>query len=113
VHELSLCGAIADIAVRNADERRVEAVHLRIGQLRQVVPDSLAFCWSMVTEATSLEGARLEVEVVAAVLECRSCGVRGGIGDVPTFACAACAGIEVAVISGEEFLVTALDLAST
>jgi hydrogenase nickel incorporation protein HypA/HybF len=110
VHELSLCGAIADIALRRAGDRRIEAIHLRIGELRQVVPDTLEFCWSMVTEQTSLEGCALEVERVAAVLECRSCGAHSGMAESIAFACAACGAVDVTVVAGEEFLVTALDL---
>ena len=43
MHELSLAGAVVDTASRHADGRRVTAVHLRVGHLRQVVPDSLEF----------------------------------------------------------------------
>jgi Zn finger protein HypA/HybF involved in hydrogenase expression len=33
------------------------------------------------------------------------------IGDLPVFACGACGGVDAEVTSGEEFLVTSLDLA--
>ena len=42
VHELSISSAIVDTALRHAGGRRVTAVNLRVGGLRQVVPDSLA-----------------------------------------------------------------------
>jgi hydrogenase nickel incorporation protein HypA/HybF len=110
MHELSLCGAIAEIVSRRAGDRRVEVVHLQIGQLRQVVPDALTFCWSMLTENTDLHGSTLDVDRVAAVLICRTCGVRGALAEPPAFACIACGGVDVAVEAGEEFAVTALDL---
>ncbi|HEX3827968.1 MAG TPA: hydrogenase maturation nickel metallochaperone HypA [Sporichthyaceae bacterium] len=110
MHELSLCGAIADVAHRRAGGRRVEAIHLQIGQLRQVVPDTLQFCWSMVTEQTSLAGCTLEVERIEALLECGSCGARSGMARQIAFACGACGELDVTVVAGEEFLVTALDL---
>jgi hydrogenase nickel incorporation protein HypA/HybF len=110
MHELSLCGAIAEIVSRRAGDRRVEVVHLQIGQLRQVVPDALTFCWSMLTENTDLDGSTLDVDRVAAVLICRACGTRNGLPDPPVFACTTCAGLDVAVEAGEEFAVTALDL---
>lgn len=111
MHELALCGAIADIATRRAGERAVTAVHVRIGELRQVVPDTLTFCWTMVTEGTELDSARLEVERIAAVLHCRDCGAEHRMGDAISFACAGCGSLAVDVASGEEFDVTALDLA--
>ena len=50
MHELALCGSIADIVDRRAAGRPVETVRLRIGELRQVVPDTLDYCWTMVTD---------------------------------------------------------------
>jgi hydrogenase nickel incorporation protein HypA/HybF len=111
VHELSLCGAIADIATRRAGTRGVEVIHVRVGQLRQVVPDSLVFCWSLVTADTVLDGSVLELERVAARLKCRSCDEEYELGSSFAFACTACGGLDVAVLTGEEFLVTALELA--
>ena len=43
VHELSMCEAIARTVVDRAAGRRVLTVTVRIGYLRQVVPDALAF----------------------------------------------------------------------
>ena len=33
------------------------------------------------------------------------------MGDLPSFACAACGGIDVEIVAGEEFLITSLELA--
>jgi hydrogenase nickel incorporation protein HypA/HybF len=111
MHELSLCGAIADIVTRRSSDRQVDVIHVQVGQLRQVVPDTLVFCWTLVTADTNLDGSALEVERVPAVLACKKCGVEGPLGDSFAMACAACGGIDVSVVAGEEFLVTALDLA--
>jgi hydrogenase nickel incorporation protein HypA/HybF len=111
VHELALCAAIADIASRRAGPRRVEVVHLKVGQLRQVVPDALTFCWSILVEDTDLAGATLDLDQIDAELTCRECGTRSAVGFPPTLTCGRCGGFDVAVLSGEEFEVTALDLA--
>jgi hydrogenase nickel incorporation protein HypA/HybF len=110
VHELSLCGAIADIAIGKAGDRTVEVIHLRIGQLRQVVPDTLVFCWEMVTAETSLAGSVLAVERVPADLHCTSCGSTGQLGESIALACQSCGSLSVEIVAGEEFDVTALDL---
>jgi hydrogenase nickel incorporation protein HypA/HybF len=110
VHELSLCGAIADIASHRAGHRRVVAVHVRIGELRQVVPDTLSFCWAMTTEGTELDGAALEVERVAARLRCRECGTDFGLVPYGALACTSCGGLAPEVLAGEELDVAALDL---
>ena len=59
VHELSLASAVVDTVERHADGRRVTAVTLRSGHLRQVVPDSLEFYFGHVARGTVCEGARL------------------------------------------------------
>lgn len=111
MHELSLCGAIADIATRRSGGRGVEVVHVRIGQLRQVVPETLVFCWSMVTAGTWLDGSVLEIEPVAARLRCRACEAESPLGGSVVFACRTCGGSDVAALAGEELYVTALELA--
>lgn len=112
MHELSLCGAIADIATRQSDGRIVQVIHLQIGQLRQVVPDTLTFCWEMLTASTPLAGSVLDVDRVGARLRCRACEAQFDLTEPLTFACEACGGIDVEVVAGEEFAVTALELVS-
>ena len=82
VHELSLSSAIVNTVVKHADGRRVSVVNLRVGHLRQVVPDSLEFYFEFVARGTVCEGARLEQELVprGAALRC----VRGRVGDGPS-----------------------------
>jgi hydrogenase nickel incorporation protein HypA/HybF len=111
VHELSICGSIADIASRHAAGRAVSVINVRVGQLRQVVPETLVYCWELVTAETSLAGAELRLEQVPARIRCRTCGQESDVGDLPVFACAGCAGIDVEVVAGEEFLITSLELA--
>ena len=78
MHELSVSSAIVDTVVRHAEGRRVTAVRVRLGRLRQVVPDSLAFYFELVARDTVCEGARLEQEVVPAVAALRR--VRAQLG---------------------------------
>jgi hydrogenase nickel incorporation protein HypA/HybF len=111
VHELSLCGALAETVSRRAAQRRVEVIHLQIGQLRQVVPDTLRFCWSLVCAGTDLDGSVLEIEAVPCRLRCRACSAEADLGAEPVFACRGCGSLDVTVVAGEELLVTALELA--
>ena len=46
---------------------------MRIGRLRQVVPDSLTFYFEIVSKDTLAEGAELELEMVDALMRCSSC----------------------------------------
>jgi hydrogenase nickel incorporation protein HypA/HybF len=109
VHELSVSAAVVDTAVRHAAGRKVTHVHLRVGALRQVVPDSLAFYFEIVARDTLCEGAVLEQELIAARLRCESCATEWEV-DAPAFRCPGCAGAEVAVVCGNELEVESIDV---
>ncbi len=109
MHELALGQAIADAVVQHADGRPVERVLVRIGHLRQVVPDSLQFSWELLVDGTELDGCALEIEHVPAVVACRTCGAETTL-DLPVMACAGCGGLDVELRSGEEFLIVAIDV---
>lgn len=110
MHELSICRSIAGIVSRHAAGRPVRVVHVRIGHLRQVVPDTLAYCWSLVVEDTPLAGAELRVESVPARIRCEDCG-RTETLEAPALRCGGCDGTRVSILAGEEFLITSLELA--
>jgi hydrogenase nickel incorporation protein HypA/HybF len=109
MHELSLAGAVVDTVERHAAGRRVTAVHLRVGHLRQVVPASLQFYFEHVARGTVCEGARLEQELVPARLAC-GCGHEWDLDGVAVFRCPVCGDGAAGVISGEEFLVESIDV---
>jgi hydrogenase nickel incorporation protein HypA/HybF len=109
MHELSLAEAIAAIAEEHAHGRGVAKVEVKIGHLRQVVPSALTFAFELITEGTTLEGAELEIEDVAAQVVCRSCAKPSRVNEFP-FACASCGSLEVDVESGDELSVEALEL---
>ena len=109
MHELSVSSAVVGTVVRHAAGRRVTGVHLRLGRLRQVVPDSLEFFFELVSRDTVCEGATLTHEVVPARLRCVPCAVEWEI-DVPAFRCEACGGAEVEVLSGEELEVESIEV---
>ena len=91
MHELSLCRAIAGVVKTHAAGRRVEVVRVRVGALRQVVPDSLTFCWSLVRDHEDMPETELELELVAAEVRCHRCeqlsGGRWRVRDVPVRMC--------------------------
>ena len=109
MHELSICEAIVSTAVKHADGRAVTRVTVRIGHLRQVVPDALQFGWELLTESTTAKGAELVIEQIPAVIACHQCGTETTL-DMPIMMCGACESFEVKVLSGEEFLIVSMDV---
>jgi hydrogenase nickel incorporation protein HypA/HybF len=109
VHELSLCQAIVDAVRDRAGGRPLRRVHVRIGHLRQVVPDSLQFSWEVLTAGSDLDGGELCVEHVPAVIVCRACDARTEL-DRPLLVCPACESSDVELVQGEEFQLAAIDV---
>jgi hydrogenase nickel incorporation protein HypA/HybF len=110
VHELSLCEAIAGVVKPYVDGRHVDVVRVRIGALRQVVPESLSFCWTLVRDYEDMPDAELELELIIAEVQCRSCGQRSTITSQWCLLCPRCESADVEVLRGNEFLVTSLDV---
>ena len=110
VHELSICSSIMGIVRQHAEGRPVQTVHLRVGAMRQIVPETLVYCWSLVTEASELAGAELDVQAVPAKIRCTGCG-RAQLLEEPMLMCLSCPGQAVDLIEGDEFLITSIDLA--
>lgn len=109
MHELAVCQAICDTVVTHADGRPVERVLVRIGHLRQVVPDTLAFSWRVVVEGTTLDGSWLDVDHVPAVVHCAACALDTTL-DWPVPACGTCGSTDVELRSGEEFCIVSIDV---
>ncbi len=95
----------------HADGRPVRSVNLTIGHFRQVVPDTLQFCWQARTAGTDFEGCELHVDHVPATVSCRQCGATTTLAH-PILRCGSCQSIDVVLKSGEEFVIESFDLAT-
>jgi hydrogenase nickel incorporation protein HypA/HybF len=109
MHELSLATGIVETVEKHADGRRVISVQMRIGALRQVVPESLEFYFGICSRDTVCEGATLEQELLPARLRCNTCEQRWDL-DLPDFRCPSCSGSDVEVVSGTEFEVDSIEV---
>ncbi|MDN5857000.1 MAG: hydrogenase maturation nickel metallochaperone HypA [Pseudonocardia sp.] len=109
MHELSICQSITRLVEHHAGGRTVRVVRLRVGALRQIVPDTLTYCWGLVTQGSDLASATLEIERVPAAIRCARCDHVHVLTE-PVLTCPACQGREIEIVSGDEFLITSLDL---
>jgi hydrogenase nickel incorporation protein HypA/HybF len=111
VHELSVSSAILETVERHAAGRRVTAVDVTIGALRQVVPESLEFYFGIVTRDTVCDGAELRQHLVPGRARCAECNHEWQL-DFPSFRCERCGGAAEAV-SGEELEVESIEVEET
>ena len=109
MHELSLASAIVATVERHAAGRPVTQVDLRIGTLRQVVPETLRFYFAFVARDRVCEDARLEIELVPAQLSCEDCTHAWGI-EIPAFRCPRCGSAAVRITAGSEFEVESIEI---
>jgi hydrogenase nickel incorporation protein HypA/HybF len=109
MHELSIATAVVNTACKHADGRPVSVVGMRVGRLRQVVPDSLRFYFEIVTRDTVCESARLELDEIELQLECAECGARWS-PELPVFLCPACGSARVSIEAGEELEVDYIEV---
>jgi hydrogenase nickel incorporation protein HypA/HybF len=108
MHELSIASAVLRCAERHAGGRPVATVRVRVGALRQVVPQSLAFHWETVARRTLCEHAALELERIPARARCRRCDREWQLAE-PVLRCPAC-GAAADVIAGDELRVDSIDV---
>jgi hydrogenase nickel incorporation protein HypA/HybF len=106
---MSIASAVVATVEKHAEGRQTSAVTLRVGRLRQVVPDSLEFYFEFVARGTVCEGARLELELVAGRLTCSTCSHEWEL-DEPAFWCPACASSDVRISAGNELEVESIEV---
>ncbi len=113
MHELSICHGIMEIARSALADLpgpcpRVTSVTVRVGRLTAVVPDSLRYCFDLLTPRTDLEGARLVIEEIPVRGRCADCALTFEIVTL-SFTCPACGSGLVELLSGRELQVISLE----
>jgi len=109
MHELSVATAVLNTAVKHAGGRPVSVVNLRVGRMRQVVPDSLSFYFEIVARDTVCEQATLELVEIETQLRCRACRHEWS-PEIPAFRCPGCGSASVDVVAGEELEVDYIEV---
>ena len=112
MHEVSVMQSALDIAIDHAKQQNATRIHrisMRVGALSSVVPDSLEFAFEVVTQGTIAEGAKLEIERVAAVCYCPACQIEFEPKDV-FYVCPQCGSLNVEVRKGRELELAYLEV---
>jgi hydrogenase nickel incorporation protein HypA/HybF len=112
MHEMSIAQSLVDILreemVKN-NARALKSVRLHVGQMSAVVPDSLSFCFNVITKETELEGAELVMEVIPIEGLCRECKETFLIEDY-AFECPHCGSKEIKTISGQDLSIVEIEV---
>ncbi len=94
---------------RSGHAGRVVRVDLVIGRLSGVHVDSIKFAFELLSPGSIAENAQLHIEQPQARMQCRACGAEQVIEDL-TVCCPTCGGAEIAIIGGQELLLSSIEL---
>lgn len=113
MHEMGIAMQVVEIAAASIPEHlkgsRVQGVYLKIGKLSSVVPDSLRFCFDIVSRDSAIAGAKLYIEEIPVTARCKSCGHHWTI-EGPAFSCPACGSGTIELTSGQELDIASIEI---
>ena len=112
MHEMSIAQSLIDIIRQEMTKHNVtvlKSVRLNIGQLTAIVPDSLSFCFDVITSGTDLEGAKLIMDVIPLKGKCNECGETFLIQDY-AFECPHCSSTAIQTISGQDLSIVEMEV---
>ena len=111
LHELSIAESLLEIVVDESKKHgleRVNKIRLQIGEFAAVVPESLTFCFEMVSRDTIASGALIEIETVGIVARCDKCDFSFEVRD-QVFLCPRCGEPALELLSGRELSVMSIE----
>ena len=108
MHELAITEGVVQAVTQRLPGTPIACVHLEIGAMSGVAADSVRFCFELVTEGTTLEGARLDISQPAARCRCRACGTEFEPDDV--IALCGCGSADVVILAGQELRITSVEV---
>jgi hydrogenase nickel incorporation protein HypA/HybF len=113
MHEMGIAVQVVEIAAASIPEHlkgsRVQGIYLKIGKLSSVVPESLRFCFDIVSKDSAIAGATLYIEEIPVTARCKPCDHHWTI-DGPTFSCPQCGSGTIVLTSGQELDISSIEI---
>ncbi len=116
MHELSMVESLLEELLKLQEKygwNRIDAVHLKVGAMRQVIPEIMHFAFDISIKGTALEGAQLFLEEVPLKKKCRECGNIWTENDASLFLCQNCGSADVDLLEGMELELESLEVEET
>ena len=112
MHEMSIAQGLLDIIKEEMEKHHatvLRSVRLHIGRLSAIVPESLSFCFEVMTTGTDLEGARLDMEIIPLRGICKACKREFEIQNY-AFECPHCSSRDIDTVSGQELSIVEMEV---
>lgn len=115
MHELPVTEGILKIVLRHAESdgaRKVVAIHLRVGELSDLIDEWIQRYFDYLSRGTIAEGAVLKIERSPVVFRCEECGESFPVDVRKTrdIACTRCGGAKTIFVSGREFFIKHIEV---
>lgn len=112
MHETAIARQIVVIVeetLKSYPNARCKTVHVQIGELTAVIPESLIFAYQAATADTPLSESKLNIITIPILAECKTCSQQFGIRDFD-FHCPFCRSQDIEIRQGRELHVEKLEL---
>lgn len=110
MHELQITESILGVVLRHAgqhDVRKVVRIHLRVGELSDLVDQWIQHYFDYLSRGTLAEGAQLAIVRTPIVLRCAACDRSFEVEKdrLDGAVCPACAGVKLELVSGRGYFI--------
>jgi len=115
MHELGIAENILDIVKQSVPADQTSAVRnirLRVGPFAGIVPDSLKFCFEVLSADAGMSNALLQIEETRLAASCRDCGNKSEVEKFE-FRCPACGGGNLEIVSGKELELVEIEISES
>lgn len=112
MHEMGIMAEVLKASFDAAEREgavRINSVHLTVGELTEIVPDSLQFAWETLTPGTLAEGGELVIEHAPGRSACLQCGNEFE-HDRWDRICPACGAFATSPLAGSELRIDNIDV---
>lgn len=109
MHEHALTQTLLELALKNAEGKRIVAVNLLLGEFSDERPEAIQFHWENISKGTQAEGAQLLFRPAQAEMKCLDCEAVFHPKDEEA-ECPNCNGYRVKLLSGDDVRLESIDV---
>ena len=113
MHEFSICEGLVNAVLAELDNQppgsRLRKTSIVVGDMRQIVPDTLRFAYETLTRDTRAANSKLEITRIPITIHCRACNSEAEIED-QLFVCKSCGAADVDIVTGKELHLASLEI---
>jgi hydrogenase nickel incorporation protein HypA/HybF len=110
MHEMAIVSELLEEVLRVAESHQashIQQVEVRVGALRQVVPEALRLGFEAASRGTLAEGAELKIAEEKIVAVCKACGCMF-MPRPDDFVCPQCHQSEPRIVAGNDILLRSM-----